>query len=183
MQTREIWRSRWWMPAFALFLGALMFVAFAIGGDAGQGAISFGIMAALAAMFAFGRRSETLQGIGGPGRDERWELIDLRATALTGMVLIIVRHRRLAVRGRQRAQDGEPVRADRRDRRRCPTSSRWRCCAAFVIAVVGAGAIGGLLAAELIAAGGDVTLCSRRGRSTGSWSSAPRARSTCPCGR
>jgi ketopantoate reductase len=31
-----------------------------------------------------------------------------------------------------------------------------------VIAVVGAGAIGGLLAAELIAAGHEVTLCARR---------------------
>jgi hypothetical protein len=32
MQTREYWRSRWWMPSFALALGALMFGAFAIGG-------------------------------------------------------------------------------------------------------------------------------------------------------
>ena len=67
MQTREFWRSRWWMPGFSLFLGALMFGAFAIGGDVGQGAVSFGIMAVVAAMFAFGRRGETLRGIGGPG--------------------------------------------------------------------------------------------------------------------
>jgi hypothetical protein len=91
MQTKnEIWRSRWWMPAVALFLGALMFVAFAIGDDVGGGLTSFGIMAVLAAIFAFGRRSETLQGIGGPARDERWELIDLRAVAYTGMVLVTV---------------------------------------------------------------------------------------------
>ncbi len=88
MQTREYWRSRWWMPGFSLFLGALMFGAFAIGGDVGQGAISFGIMAVVAAMFAVGRRGETLRGIGGPERDERWEMIDLRAVAYTGMVLI-----------------------------------------------------------------------------------------------
>ena len=88
MQTREIWRSRWWMPGVCLFLGALMFGAFAIGGDLGQGAISFGIMAVLALVFALGRRSETMQGIGGPGRDERWALIDLRATAITGVVMI-----------------------------------------------------------------------------------------------
>ena len=89
MQTKnEIWRSRWWMPGVALSLGALMFVAFAIGDDVGGGLTSFGIMAVLAAIFAFGRRSETLQGIGGPGRDERWEMIDLRAVAYTGMVLI-----------------------------------------------------------------------------------------------
>jgi len=82
-------RSRWFMPAFCLFLGALMFGAFAIGQDVGQGAISFAIMAALAAVFFFGRRSETISGIGGPGRDERWELIDLRATAFTAGVLVV----------------------------------------------------------------------------------------------
>jgi hypothetical protein len=87
---RPWWRSRWWMPAFSLFLGALMFGAFAIGGDAGEGAISFGVMALVAALFLFGGRSETLQGLGGPGRDERWAMIDLRATALSGIVTITV---------------------------------------------------------------------------------------------
>jgi hypothetical protein len=90
MQTNEFWRSRWWMPCFCLFLGALMFGAFAIGGDVGGGLTSFAIMAALGAVFAFGRRSETLQGIGGPARDERWEMIDLRAVASTGIVLVTV---------------------------------------------------------------------------------------------
>jgi hypothetical protein len=88
MQTRDFTRSRWWMPAFALALGALMFAAFAIGGDVTQGAISFAIMAGAGALFLFGRRGETLRGIGGPERDERWEAIDLRAVAYTGMVLI-----------------------------------------------------------------------------------------------
>ena len=88
MQTREYWRSRWWMPGFALFLGALMFGAFAIAGEVGQGAISLAIMAVAGALFLFARRGETLRGIGGPERDERWELIDLRAVAYTGMLLI-----------------------------------------------------------------------------------------------
>jgi hypothetical protein len=87
---RPFWRSRWWMPLFALFLGALMFGAFAIGGDVGLGASAFGVMAALAAVFAFGGRSETLRGLGGPGRDERWASIDLRASAFAGGVLIAV---------------------------------------------------------------------------------------------
>jgi drug/metabolite transporter (DMT)-like permease len=90
MSTNEIHRSRWFMPLFCLFLGAIMFAAFTIGGDVIQGAISFGIMAALAAVFAFARRSETVQGIGGPGRDERWDMIDLRATAFAGGVVIAV---------------------------------------------------------------------------------------------
>jgi hypothetical protein len=78
------------MPAFSLFLGVLMFGAFAIGGDVGGGAFSFGVMAVVAALFLFGSRSETLQGLGGPGRDERWAMIDLRATAVAGSVTIAV---------------------------------------------------------------------------------------------
>jgi hypothetical protein len=87
----RIVRSRWWLPAFSLLLGAVMLAAFAIGGEPGDGAQAFAVMAAIAALFGFGsRRSETLGGLGGPGRDERWAMIDLRATALAGMVLITV---------------------------------------------------------------------------------------------
>jgi len=63
---RPFWRSRWWMPLFSLALGAAMFTAFAIGDDVRQGVFSFGVMAALAALFFFGGRSETLRGIGAP---------------------------------------------------------------------------------------------------------------------
>ncbi len=83
--------SRWSMPLFSLALGAVMFAAFAIGGSPGEGAGAFAVMAAMAALFGFGaRRSETLAGLGGPGRDERWAMIDLRATAASGLVLILV---------------------------------------------------------------------------------------------
>ena len=34
----RLYRTRWFMPAFSLFLGALMFGAFWIGGEPGQGA-------------------------------------------------------------------------------------------------------------------------------------------------
>ena len=91
MQTRTsrpFWRNRWWMPLFSLALGAAMFAAFAIGDDARQGLFSFAVMAALAALFFFGGRSETLSGLGGPGRDERWAAIDMRATVFAGMVAI-----------------------------------------------------------------------------------------------
>ena len=87
-RSRPFWRSRWWMPLFSLALGALMFAAFAIGGDVSGGAFSFAVMAALAALFFFGGRSETLSGLGGPGRDERWEAIDLRASVFAGLVVI-----------------------------------------------------------------------------------------------
>ena len=49
-----------------------------------------GVLALVAALFWFGGRSDTLSGLGGPGRDERWSLIDLRASAFAGMALVCV---------------------------------------------------------------------------------------------
>ena len=87
----RLYRTRWFMPAFSLFLGALMFVAFWVGGNPADGAFAAGVMAFVAALFYFGgRRSETLAGLGGPARDERWERIDIHATALAGIVLVLI---------------------------------------------------------------------------------------------
>ena len=87
----RLYRTRWFMPAFCVLLAAVMFAAFAIGGDTASGATSAGVLLLVGAVFYFGgRRSETLAGLGGPGRDERWERIDVHATALTGLVLILV---------------------------------------------------------------------------------------------
>ena len=88
MRDKPFWRSRWWMPLFALALGGAMFAAYTIGGDPGEGVFAFGVMAVLACVFLFGGRSETLRGLGGPGRDERWAAIDLKASAFAGLVLI-----------------------------------------------------------------------------------------------
>ena len=85
---RAWWRSRWWMPLFALSLGGLVLAASAIGGDTGGGLRGFAIMAVVAALFALGR-GETLRGLGGPGRDERWAAIDLRATAFSGFAVLV----------------------------------------------------------------------------------------------
>jgi hypothetical protein len=93
MQTaanKTILRNRWWTPAVSVFLGLLMLGAFLIGDEPEEGFISLGIMVALAAVFFFGGRSETLRGLGGPGRDERWAMIDVHATALAGSVVIAV---------------------------------------------------------------------------------------------
>ena len=86
---RPFWRSRWWMPAFSLGLGALVMAAIWIGGDRDGGLKAFAVFVAVAALFAFGGRSETLRGLGGPGRDERWAMIDLRASAFAGFVVIM----------------------------------------------------------------------------------------------
>ena len=87
----RLYRTRWFMPAFCVLLAALIFAAFAIGGNPGDGAISAALLLVVGAVFYFGaRRSETLAGLGGPGRDERWAHIDVLATALTGVVLVLV---------------------------------------------------------------------------------------------
>src|SRR3954447_23101258 len=84
-------RNRWFTPAVCVLLAALMFGAFAIGGNPGDGATSAAVLVLAGAVFYFGaRRSETLAGLGGPGRDERWQHIDVHATALTGVVLVCV---------------------------------------------------------------------------------------------
>jgi hypothetical protein len=78
------------MPSFCLLLGGLVLAANWIGGDLGTGLRSSALFVVLAAVFLFARRSETLQGLGGPGRDERWAMIDLRATAFAGGAVIVV---------------------------------------------------------------------------------------------
>ena len=40
-------------------------------------------------MFAFGGRSETIRGLRGDGRDERFHAMDTRATLASGSVLLI----------------------------------------------------------------------------------------------
>jgi hypothetical protein len=88
---KRLYRTRWFMPAFSLFLGALICGAYWIGDEPGLGAGALALMAVLAAVFYFGgRRSETLAGLGGPARDERWERIDIHATALAGLVVLLV---------------------------------------------------------------------------------------------
>jgi hypothetical protein len=104
--SNPLYRNRWWMPLFSLFLGTLMLVAFWIGDSITEGIVSFGIMAALAAFLVFGR-SETVRGLSGPGRDERWAKIDVHATALTGSVLIAVIIGAFLVEVAQ-GEDGQP---------------------------------------------------------------------------
>src|SRR5262245_51428252 len=84
----QITRSRWSQPAFALALGVLLFAAMWIGGDPRTAVFSFVVMAAFAALILFGGRSETIRGLRGDGRDERFRQIDIAATAIAGMVVI-----------------------------------------------------------------------------------------------
>jgi drug/metabolite transporter (DMT)-like permease len=84
-------RSRWFMPAFALLLGAVFMAAQWIGGHPAAGAVSFGIMAALAALLVvLEGRSGAIAIMRRPARDERARNIDLAATAFAGIGLITV---------------------------------------------------------------------------------------------
>jgi hypothetical protein len=85
---RTMCRSRWFLPLFAVFLGALLFGAQAIGGHPGAGLVSFAILALTGALVLFGGRSETIRGLRGDMRDERFQRIDIHATAFAGTVVI-----------------------------------------------------------------------------------------------
>jgi zinc transporter ZupT len=81
-------RSRWFVPLFAVVLGAAMFGASALGGHPGAGLAAFGVMALAGAVVLFGGRSETIRGLRGDVRDERFQRIDIHATAFAGFMVI-----------------------------------------------------------------------------------------------
>jgi hypothetical protein len=85
----RVCRSKWYLPAFAVVLGLMVFGAQTIGGHLGDGLVSLGIMVAFGAALLFGGRSETIRGLRGDGRDERFRQIDIHATAFAGTAVII----------------------------------------------------------------------------------------------
>jgi hypothetical protein len=87
--SRRICTSRWFLPVFTVLLGAGMGGAQWKGGDLQAGLTSFALFIAIAAVFVLGGRSDTIRMMRGDGRDERWARIDLAATALSGMTLIM----------------------------------------------------------------------------------------------
>jgi len=76
------------MPAFAVVLGLVLFVAQWIGGSPLGGLVSLGIMVGFGALLLLGGRSETIRGLRGDGRDERFRQIDVHATAVAGLAVI-----------------------------------------------------------------------------------------------
>ena len=59
----RVTETKWFLPLFCVALGALVL---------------------------FGGRSETIRGLRGDGRDERFRAIDMRATAISGLAAIVV---------------------------------------------------------------------------------------------
>jgi hypothetical protein len=83
--------SRWRVPAVALAAGLVILAAQWSAGYPGRGLASFAIMAAFAAaLVAFSGRSGLFEVMRDPTTDERSTLLDLRATAFAGVVVITV---------------------------------------------------------------------------------------------
>jgi len=87
--SRGITRSKWFLPAFSLVLGLVTLAVSWLGGSLGQGLISLAVLAGFGLIVLLAGRSETVRGLRGDGRDERFAQIDLQATALSGLAVIV----------------------------------------------------------------------------------------------
>jgi hypothetical protein len=87
--SRGITRSKWFLPAFSLVLGLVMLAVSWLGGSLAQGLISLAVLAAFGLIILLAGGSETVRGLRGDGRDERFAQIDLQATALSGLAVIV----------------------------------------------------------------------------------------------
>jgi multisubunit Na+/H+ antiporter MnhB subunit len=85
-RSQAMMRSRWFMPLFCL--GLVVLAASWLGGHPGVGLYSLAAMAGLGLFFLLAVGNETVRGLT-TGRDERFAQIDLRATAVAGLALII----------------------------------------------------------------------------------------------
>jgi Na+/citrate or Na+/malate symporter len=74
----QISRSKWFLPLFSLLLGLIFLAAYWIGDDPGSGLGSLAIMAVTGMVFLLGGRSETIRGLRGDGKDERFSKMDIR---------------------------------------------------------------------------------------------------------
>jgi hypothetical protein len=85
----RVTRSKWFVPLLSGALGIVVFAAQWIGGDPGSGLVSFCILAGFGLLILLGGRSETIRGLRGDGSDERFRMIDIHATALAGLAVIL----------------------------------------------------------------------------------------------
>jgi hypothetical protein len=77
------------LPVFSAVLGVVMLAVWWIGGSPGSGLVSLGIMVGFGLLVLLAGRSETIRGLRGDGRDERFAQIDLRATAIAGLAMMV----------------------------------------------------------------------------------------------
>jgi len=86
----ETTRTLWLTPICGVAAGVLFLASSWLGGHPGLGVVLLAIMVVFSgALVLASRRSETVRGLL-DRRDERLSLIDLRATAASGLALILV---------------------------------------------------------------------------------------------
>ena len=85
----RVTRSKWFVPLMSVALGLVVFAAQLIGGSPGSGLISLVIMSGFGLLILLGGRSETIRGLRGDERDERFRMFDIHATALAGLAVIL----------------------------------------------------------------------------------------------
>ena len=84
----QMTKTKWFLRLFAVALGLVMLAAQWVGGNPGSGLVTLGILTAFGTLILLGGRSETIRGLRGDGRDERFRTIDVHASALAGLVVI-----------------------------------------------------------------------------------------------
>jgi hypothetical protein len=86
---RDVMHSKWTIPAFSVVMGLVLLGANVVGHQTVLGLWSLGIMVLFGTAVLVGGRSETIRGLRGDGRDERFAMLDLQATAMAGLALIV----------------------------------------------------------------------------------------------
>ena len=81
-------KTKWFLPAFCVLLGFAVLAAQWIGGNLNGGLVSLALLSGFGLVILLSGRSETVKGLRGDGRDERFRTIDIRATAFAGTVLV-----------------------------------------------------------------------------------------------
>ena len=84
----QMTKSKWFLPLFSVALGLAVLAAQAVGGHFADGLVSLAIMVAFGLLILLGGASETIRGLRGDGRDERFRQIDIHAPAIAGIVVI-----------------------------------------------------------------------------------------------
>jgi hypothetical protein len=85
----ELRRSRWFQPALAIALGVVLLVVASIGGHPGQGTAGFAVMVGFAIFLLAAGRSDSVRALRGDGRDERFQLIQLKAATFAARLVLI----------------------------------------------------------------------------------------------
>ena len=86
---RDVMHSKWTTPAFSVVMGLVLLGANIVGHQPVLGLWSLGILVLFGGVVLLGGRSETIRGLRGDGRDERFAMLDLQATAMAGLALMV----------------------------------------------------------------------------------------------